>query len=117
MNLELHKDVMDFHLDDDDRSESKIQTSIMRYIKISLPHANFVKIAQGRFSKGGISDIIGCYRGNFVALEVKRSTTKPTALQLQYLNDTVNAGGYGAIVRSAKDVEAVISLIDEDIIS
>ena len=70
-DLVLSNLVMDYGLDLDDRLEKAIQKSIMAYLK-KVPHANFVKIAQGPWSKGGVSDILGCYHGAFVAIEVKR---------------------------------------------
>jgi hypothetical protein len=39
----LLPEVMDFHLDDDDRLENKIQKSIMNYLR-GVPHSNFAKI-------------------------------------------------------------------------
>ena len=107
----LLPEVMDFHLnDDDDRLEKKIQKSIMDYLK-DIPCSNFAKIAQGPWSKGGISDIVGCYYGRSVVMEVKRSTTEPTSLQIMYLNDNVRAQGFSAVVRSVADVKEVLQKV------
>lgn len=106
----LVSNVMDFHLDDDDRLEAKIQTSIMRYLK-TIPSANFAKIAQGAFSRAGVSDIVGCYRGRSVAMEVKRRATKPTPAQASYLNSQAAAGGFAAVVRSVADVKRVLEIV------
>lgn len=110
---ELLPEVYDLHLNDDDRLEAKIQKSIMDYLK-KIPLANFAKIAQGSFSIGGISDIIGCYRGRFVAIEVKRRHGKPTELQKMYLNKNVKAGGYSCIARSVDDVSMIVAIVTRD---
>jgi hypothetical protein len=93
---------MDFHLDDDDRLEKKIQKSIMDHLK-TVPCSNFAKIQQGPMSKNGVSDIVGCYYGRSVVMEAKTKKGKPTALQIIYLNDNVEAQGFSAIVRSVAD--------------
>jgi hypothetical protein len=110
----LLPEVMDFHLDDDDRLENKIQKSIMNYLR-GVPHSNFAKIQQGPMSKNGVSDVIGCYYGRSVAMEVKRKTTKLTALQAEYLNNNVRAQGFSAVVRSVADTREVLKQIRNQI--
>ena len=112
--IPLLPQVMDFHLADDDRLERKIQSSIMAFLK-KVPYSNFAKIQQGPLSKGGISDIIGCYRGRFLAMEVKRQATEPTPLQAEYLNKNVEAGGLSAVVRSVADVKEVLRRVKNQI--
>jgi Holliday junction resolvase len=109
--IKLHKDVMDFHLDDDDRLEAKIQTSIMKYLK-NVPDSNFAKIAQGPWSKNGVSDIVGCFVGRSVVIEVKRRDKKPTEKQKLYLNDNIEAGGFSGIARSVADVKAILKRVE-----
>jgi len=109
--IPLLPQVMDFHLADDDRLEKKIQGSIMTFLK-TVRRSNFAKIAQGPWSKGGISDIVGCYWGRSLVMEVKRRTEKPTALQTEYLNNNVEAGGFSAVVRSVADVKEVLKRVE-----
>jgi len=109
--IPLLPQVMNFHLADDDRLEKKIQKSIMTFLK-TVPLSNFAKIQQGPMSKGGISDIIGCYHGYFLAMEVKRQETEPTPLQTEYLNRNVKAGGFSAVVRSVADVKEVLRRVE-----
>lgn len=37
--------------------------------------------ATGGFGKSGVPDIVGCYKGQFFAVECKAGNNKPTALQ------------------------------------
>jgi hypothetical protein len=60
----------------------------------------------------GSSDLIGYRRVNgvaqFVALEVKTATGRPTTEQTRFLDHIRTAGGCGAVVRSVADADAVL---------
>ncbi len=51
----------------------------------------------------GISDIIGCWRGRFLAIEVK-SKSKPTQFQLDFLYEINSRGGIGFVAYNLEDV-------------
>ena len=62
----------------------------------------------------GSSDLIG-YRqvgglAQFVALEVKSATGRPTPEQTRFLDHISSAGGCAAVVRSIADADAVLRL-------
>ena len=65
--------------------EQDIQDKIMDYIKSigGLP-VKFNNI--GIYAKAGVSDILACIRGRFVAIEVKKPGNKPSALQDNFIN-------------------------------
>ena len=48
--------------------------------------------------RSGIPDIIGCYKGRFVAIECKAGKGKTTALQERELIAICNAGGFTFVV-------------------
>ncbi len=52
----------------------------------------------------GISDILVCYHGVLVLLELKRDTGKPTVHQLRYIEKMEMAGGVGAVCWTLQDV-------------
>lgn len=56
----------------------------------------------------GIPDIVGCYHGRFVAVEVKRPGNKPTLIQRCVMRKIWEAGG---IVGVVYDVPQALSLI------
>lgn len=56
----------------------------------------------------GIPDIIGCYRGRFVALEVKRPGEKPSVIQGVTLRALKRAGAITAIVHSLDETKEVL---------
>jgi hypothetical protein len=60
----------------------------------------------------GSSDLIGYRRvgdlAQFVALEVKSATGRPTPEQTRFLDHISSAGGCAAVVRSVADADAVL---------
>ena len=49
--------------------------------------------ATGGFGKSGIPDRVGCYRGAFFSVEVKREDKEPTALLWKRMGEIEAAGG------------------------
>ena len=88
------------------RAEIPLESAIVAKIMRALKTAGgwWVKTHGGAFQMAGIPDIIGCWRGRFVALEVKRPKVgRPTKLQLLVLAAIRSAGGIAEIVTSAEE--------------
>ena len=66
----------------------------------------------GVYGTSGIPDIICCYRGRFVAFEVKTETGRATELQKAVLRRIGAAGGTAIIVRSVQDVRDTLARLD-----
>ena len=73
--------------------ESQLQTSLLRALK---KHGWFYK-ASDRY-RAGVPDVIGCYQGRFVALELKVEPNKPTPLQEYELKAIYREGGSAQVV-------------------
>lgn len=70
----------------------------------------------GMFSKVGVSDLLVCYKGYFIALELKVGNYKPDPLQISYLQKVRDAGGFGLILRDTlQELMVLLSCIDNDI--
>lgn len=54
--------------------------------------------AGSKFTKEGIPDIIACYKGRFIAIEVKGKKGKPSLLQLVTLKKIRQSKGYGILL-------------------
>ena len=87
--------------------EKTIQSKILRWLR-TQPDLVAFKVAQGAYSERGVSDIICCVRGRFVALEVKTQTGKLTKHQERFLERVNNANGVGVVVRSLDDAKKII---------
>lgn len=62
------------------------------------------KIFQTLGSDKGISDILGIYKGRFLAIEVKKPGGKPSQHQKEFLDEVNRHGGIGFVARSAEEV-------------
>lgn len=84
--------------------EQDIQTSIMNYISSigGLP-IKFNNI--GIYAKAGVSDILACVKGRFVAIEVKKPGKKPTALQNIFIEAINQIGGIAFWTDNLDDVK------------
>lgn len=51
----------------------------------------------------GLPDILGCWKGRFIGIEVKTLTGKPTQIQLHILEQISKAGGYAGIARNVEE--------------
>lgn len=60
------------------------------------------------YGTAGIPDIICCYRGKFMAFEVKTEKGKTTALQNSVINKIQKCSGKAVVVRSVNDVKALL---------
>jgi len=65
-------------------------------------------IAGGAFQSAGTADILGCFAGCFLSLEVKTGKARPTKLQIHERNLVRRAGGVAEIVRYVEEVENIL---------
>ena len=95
------------------KSEQTIQSEILKYLK--SVGAYTIKVSAA--TKAGIPDIIGCYKGRFIAIEVKRPETKTNVSPLQVANITmiINAQGEALVAWDKEMVKTFIDNIDKEI--
>ncbi|WKV32734.1 endonuclease [Enteroccous phage Ef212] len=55
------------------------------------------------YDRVGRSDIEACYEGHYIALELKTGNYAPDPLQIRYLQQVRDAGGYGLLLRDKLD--------------
>lgn len=87
--------------------ESEIQKKILEYLKLKGAYA--IKVIQA--SKAGVPDIICCYRGRFIAIEVKTPKTKYNTSELQKVNIEWIKQANGEVI-VAWEVDQVKQLIE-----
>jgi hypothetical protein len=81
-------------------SEQHIQHAIIQALRSRGCYV--VKVIAASVS--GVPDLICCYRGQFIAFEVKRRGQEPTAKQLYEMGAIeMGAGGVAKVVHSAKE--------------
>ena len=91
---------------------SKLKKKIFKKLKENKD-GFFFPVVQGPFSHGGISDILGCYKGQFVALEVKPPDKPATKFQELFLRRINRCGGFGKIINSTLEVEGIFDELNK----
>ena len=88
--------------------EQVIQTRILRELKRRGIYA--VKIITA--TRNGVPDILCCYNGAFIGLEVKAPGGRVSKLQEAHLGWIQDAGGQGYVVRSWEEVKEKLGIIE-----
>jgi Holliday junction resolvase len=92
--------------------ETKVVKAILEFL--NSRGGFWMKIHGSPFQVAGIPDIIGCYRGRFIAFEVKRSAEeRPTKLQVYQMKKITQAGGVARVIFTVDQAEALINRINE----
>lgn len=93
-------------------NEGQLTLKIKKYLKSRGAYAE--NIFGGGFQASGIPDILACYNGRFLGLEVKLEYNSPSAIQKAKLTMINNAGGVGQVVRSVDEVKVILDKLDEE---
>ena len=70
--------------------EKTFQTKLKRYLETK---SYVVKFNASGISKVGVPDLIVCYKGLFIGIELKAPNGKPSELQLYNLREIEKSGG------------------------
>lgn len=92
--------------------ERDVVAEIKKYLSSLGGDVFFWKEHGGPYGTSGVPDIICCYRGQFLGLEVKLPSGKLTELQKRAIEKINRAGGIACRVESVEDVRAVIARVD-----
>lgn len=95
--------------------ESTFQNKIIRKLK-SYPECYIVKIWGGGFQTAGVPDLLVCYKGVFIGIELKNEIGKPSPLQLVHLSNIMRAKGKGLVLRPQNENELwdLLKSIDDE---
>lgn len=75
------------------QGESAFSAKLRKALTLQLSGSRWMKMAGNEFMENGISDLLGCADGRFVAIEVKTNKNWFDPLQVQYLKSIDAAGG------------------------
>ena len=92
--------------------ERDVVAAIKNYLASLGSDGFFWKEHGGPYGTSGVPDIISCYKGHFLGLEVKLPGGRLTELQKRAIDKINRAGGIACRVESVDDVQAVIARID-----
>lgn len=77
-------------------AEGRVKRECVRQLK-SIGAVYFYPVTGG-YGLSGVSDIIVCHKGNYIAIECKAGKAKPTALQQLFLDRVCAAGGLALVI-------------------
>ena len=92
--------------------EATILDAIVRWLKANGAIA--LRVNSGHVFNGapaGTSDIVCCWRGRFVAIEVKAGNNQPTEKQKAFLNKVIAAGGIALVANSLELVKVALDKV------
>ena len=94
------------------KDETIIQDAIIKYLNDNrILHWRM----SGASNMAGFPDLMVCYKGRFVAFEIKTADGKATFQQHNVITEIIWNGGYAFIVRSVDDVKLMLQRVDERI--
>lgn len=91
--------------------ESQFSKQVVKYLKEkgALVNVNTANI----FDKVGRSDVECCYKGYWISLELKVGNYQPDPLQIRYLQQVRDSGGFGLILRDTiQELMVLLHCID-----
>ena len=88
--------------------EKKVKDIVKK--ELTIRGVYFFSPAANGYGRSGISDIIGCCRGLFIAVECKAGNKRPTALQQRELDRITAAGGFSMCVNETNMLEFPLAL-------
>jgi hypothetical protein len=89
--------------------EGKAKQAIKRYLEGEGAVVYAIHGGDGPFQEVGIPDLLACWHGYFVGIEVKQPGQKPTKLQQRNLDRIAAAGGLSLVATSVEDVVDYLS--------
>jgi len=89
------------------KKEAVLQKRIIDYIKTQGGYT--VKVITA--TRSGVPDIIACYKGKFIGIEVKTPKGKVSSLQQQNLDSIKATGGLTVVARTLEDVASLMRVL------
>lgn len=81
------------------REEKSLQNKCIRWLK-RQPDCWFFKVSGSACQTPGVPDLVICWHGKFVGVELKSPTGKPEPVQLATIDMILRAGGVAFITNS-----------------
>lgn len=80
--------------------EREFQSKVIKYLRGK--GAYVLNVAGGSQVPKGTPDLLVCYKGRFLALELKTDTGRTTALQKEKICEIRKADGYSRVLRPSE---------------
>ena len=90
--------------------EKKVKNKVVQILK--QYEAYYFFPATYGMGRGGVPDIVCCCRGNFIGIECKAGSNKPTPLQLKNLNEIKLCLGTALVIDENNLDDVTASLLE-----
>jgi len=88
--------------------ENYLQSKVIKWLNNTYKDDIVVYNIHGNsFQKKGIPDLLICYKGRFIALELKQENGRLSEIQKYRIQKLINAGAVVEVPRTLKDVQEV----------
>ena len=91
---------------------SNLVRDSIKYLN-SLEYSHAITYTPSPYGKRSVSDILCCYRGLYLAIEIKIGKDTPTPLQKRFFRKTQAAQGLARACWSMEEVKEFIKSIDK----
>lgn len=81
---------------------------LLKNVKEMLDLMGALVVREAAATKRGVSDLIVCYRGRFVAIETKDDTGVPSPHQSKFILNVRDAGGVADVVTTVEQAFALL---------
>lgn len=71
--------------------------------RLRVEGGRWVKNHGGPYTEAGVADITGCWKGRFIAIELKMPGEEPSELQKMFLDDIYYSNGRAGIAYSVQE--------------
>jgi hypothetical protein len=92
--------------------EARLVRRIQRYITERGGRCFKIHGGDNPFQEAGIPDILVCFQGRFLGLEVKLPGEEPSPVQRKVLSEIKAAGGIARVVTTVEEVAALLDKLD-----
>jgi len=83
------------------KPETKLSQKVLS--RLRAEGGRWVKNHGGPYTEAGVADITGCWRGRFIAIELKMPGEEPTELQKAFLDDIHYSAGRAGVAYSVQE--------------
>ncbi len=91
--------------------EAAIVEKILKLLRERGAYA--VKYHGSIYSTAGVPDVLACYQGFFLGIEVKKPGEKPSELQIKHQRMIAQARGFACVVDNPVTVRCILDALDK----
>jgi hypothetical protein len=90
------------------KPETKLEDKVKVALEKEFPGIYLVKIHGGPYQESGIPDLVGCYAGRFIGIELKIGDNVATEKQEDHMDRIRRAGGITGVAYSVKEAVKIV---------